>query len=212
MAFQWVRTSKLVPTSFFQKFHREISKLTFCLHRGLSQSKWSFSIWTNFQCKNSPRLIIRWGVAIFMHVETRYNIHFSKIDPGIFKSEYLLRGKTERKFNFDFSTSSNPNSSSNFTFPGHWRSHLTTRQQRTAVFRSLGPRGGGSALSFRLKWRFCLPSYGSQSVKTEFFDFNKHPMQKLTQTVHHMWDCNGYAHQNSFQPHFFKNFTEKFRN
>ena len=38
MAFQWVRTSKLVPTSFFQKFHREISKLTFCLHRGLSQN------------------------------------------------------------------------------------------------------------------------------------------------------------------------------
>ena len=58
-----------------------------------SQSKWSFSISTNFQCKKGPRLLIRWGVAIFMHVQTRPNIHFSQIHPGIFKSEYLLRGK-----------------------------------------------------------------------------------------------------------------------
>ena len=43
----------------------------------------------------------------------------------------------------------NSNSSNNFTFAGHFRSNLTTKQQRTAVFRSLGSGAGGSALSFQ---------------------------------------------------------------
>ena len=43
----------------------------------------------------------------------------------------------------------NSNSSNNFTFPGHFRSNLTTKQQRMAIFRSLFSGARGSGLSFQ---------------------------------------------------------------
>ena len=57
-----------------------------------SQSKWSFSISTNFQCKKGPRLLIRWGVAIFMHVQTRHNNLFFPKSTREFSSQSTYYG------------------------------------------------------------------------------------------------------------------------
>ena len=43
----------------------------------------------------------------------------------------------------------NSKPSNNFTFPGDFRCHLTTKHQRTAVLRSLDSVARGSALSFQ---------------------------------------------------------------